>query len=60
MTPSEIVARLIAQASGRLIRGDDPRLSQRTGTGSTGATAEPVLNTNTNPPNGDTDNGQAV
>ena len=29
------------------------------GTGSTGATAEPDLNTNTNPSNGDTTNGQA-
>ena len=56
----DIVARLIAQASGRLMSADDPRLSHQNGTGSTGATAEPALNSTTQPTNGVNEHGKAI
>ena len=57
MTPNEIVGRLIAEASGRLMRGSDPRLTARNETGSTGATAEPAIQTSHPSTKGSSSNG---
>ena len=54
-----IVERLIVQANGRLMRGDDPRLSQHSKTGESAVTDSPAISNATNPSNGDTTNGQA-
>ena len=41
----EIVARLIAQATGRLMRGDDARLSHKNKTGESAVTESPANQT---------------
>ena len=41
-TQREVVARLVAQAGGRLMRGDDPRLSHQIKTGESAVTDSPA------------------
>ena len=57
---AEVVARLIAQADGRLMRGDDPRLTHQNKAGESAVTDSPANSTYTNPSNGDTNNGKAL
>lgn len=54
-----VLDRLIARSNGLLMRGHDPRVITREKTSSTGATAEPALDTNISPTTGANDNGQA-
>ena len=55
-----IVARLIDEANGRLMRGSDPRLiHHQNKTGESAGTDSPANPNTTHPSNGDTNNGKA-
>ena len=60
-TKRKAAARLVDGSNGKLLFGDDPRLAHQNKTGSTGTTAEPVVDTNTNPQsNGAKEHGPVV
>ncbi|RLT21493.1 MAG: hypothetical protein DWI29_01880 [Planctomycetota bacterium] len=59
MTPREVVARIITQSTGLLMRGTDPRLTHQNKAGESAVTDSPANSTNTNPSNGVTNNGKA-
>ena len=60
MTPREVVARIITQSTGLLMRGTDPRLTHQNKAGESAVTDSPANSTNTQPTNGVNEHGQAV